>query len=108
MQIGLSIGFVVGAIGGTIALVLVRTLTTASISDTKSVVTLVGQFLTLPGFLVGASFLAGGPWFFSQQDLHEIRPHYFLALAGTFFIMMAWPIYKWILRLGRELGESPR
>lgn len=100
---GLSVGIVIGAISGLIILAILRTL--AKANTAKAIVMLVGELTGLVAFIVGAHFL-GSSVLFSEEELPLIRDSYLVSLAATIVIMMTYPIFRWIVRLGEELGES--
>jgi hypothetical protein len=86
--------------------VVLRALSTASISDTKSIVVLISELFSLIVFLVGANFFAKSV-FFSKGggDLSDIASLYYLSLVAVLLLMMVYPLYRWIMKLGKELGR---
>jgi hypothetical protein len=102
---GASIGVLVGFIAAIITLVILKTLDSASISNLKSMLTLFGELTGLVVFVIAASFLTGsglgnGDW------IKEIRDSYVTFLTLTFLLIMIYPIFKWIIKLARDVGES--
>ena len=102
--IGISIGLVVGIISGIIVLAIMRTLNTASIRDAKSVKTLTIQLISVITLIAGASFLVQSK-IFHEDAIKSIAEYYFYSLAVTFLLIMLYPLYRWIYKLGKELGE---
>lgn len=101
---GISIGILVGVISGLITLVVLKTLANASISNVKSILTLFGELTGLVAFLITANFLAKSNLF--PDGVSDIRDSYLVSLTATIVLMMIYPVYRWIVKLGKELGES--
>ena len=104
MIAGIAIGLLIGIITGMVALVLLRTARTAAIKDTNNRITLVTQILAI------STFWFGGPWVATSLlkllDLSEIITPYIVTVAFVFMIIIAYPLCRWILQLGKELGGS--
>jgi hypothetical protein len=102
--VGIAIGILIGIISGTVALVLLRTANTASIRNVTSLVAITTELLAIPTFWFGGPWVATG-WL-KLVRLEQIINSYILALSMTFVIVVAYPICRWILQLGRELGQE--
>ena len=102
--IGLSIGIIVGIISGVVVLAILRTLSNATISDAKSVKILATQLISIMVLIAGASFLVNSG-IFPKEAITDIARSYFFSLCITLMILMFYPLYKWIYKLGNELGN---
>ena len=105
IHVGISIGVFVGIISGIIVLAIVRTMSRASIKDADSVKTLIIQLFSLVSIVAGASFLVQSG-IFTEEGLSDVVEGYFLALAITFTILIAYPLFKWVYSLGEEFGKG--
>jgi len=76
----------------------------ASITDAKSVKMLSAQLITVMTVVAGASFLVQSD-LFPEEAVNEIASYYFYSLAITFLVLLSYPLYRWIYKLGQELGE---
>ncbi len=101
---GIALGLLIGVVSGTVALVLLKTASTASVKDLSSIVTLTSEILAIP------TFWFGGPWV--SASLLRLVPlagminSYIVSLAISFAILVSYPIFRWIVRLGEDLGRS--
>jgi hypothetical protein len=101
---GVALGILIGVTSGVVALVLLRTANTASVKDVSSIVALTSQMLAIP------TFWFGGPWvsteLFHLVSLDAIINPYIVSLAITFTFLVAYPIFRWVVQLGEELGRT--
>ena len=99
---GIFIGFLIGILSGTVTLVLLRAVSHTSIVKTKSVIAITFEFLAIP------TFWFGGPWITTRLletvNLQEILNPYIVSLAIVYLIMIIYPIFRWIVKVGDELG----
>lgn len=103
--IGMLLGIVIGVLSGVVTLALLKTMAEASIKNVASLVPVTTEVLAIP------TFMFGGPWATTKLlgevlKLDELLLPYVTALTTVFVLIVIVPMYKWILRLGIELGES--
>jgi hypothetical protein len=101
---GVFIGGLIGLVTGIVACACLKILNQVALADIKQMFMLVGQFFAIP------TFWFGGPWV-STELLHLVEKSlfvlpYIISLAMTFFIVMSYPVYKWIRRLGEKFGDD--
>ncbi len=100
---GIALGLLIGVVSGTVALVLLKTANTASVKDVSSIVALTSEILAIP------TFWFGGPWV--SASLLKLVPlagminPYIISLAICFPVIVSYPVFRWIVRLGAELGR---
>jgi len=79
-------------------------MTEASIKDVTSLVPITAEFFAIP------TFMFGGPWVLGEWlklvPLDNLRLPYVAALTTVFVLIIVLPMYRWILRLATELGET--
>lgn len=104
MIAGIGIGLLIGLITGMVSLVLLKTANTASLNNPSSVIATTTELLSIP------TFWFGGPWVTSTMlklvELESMLSPYIMSLSFTFTIIIIYPIAKWILKLGEELGKE--
>lgn len=102
--VGIVIGVLIGLITGIVGCACVKLIHEASLAHIKSMSWLVTQVLAIP------TFWFGGPWLSTDvlklQEKAVFVVPYTTSLAVTFTILMFYPLYKWIRRLGESLGED--
>ena len=106
---GLSIGIFMGVLAGLIMLLLLNpAILITRGKPTKAIVKLVLQIttalLTLPAILFGGSWLSNSA--LHLEGLSNFSECYTLSLTIVFLIMVAFPLARWILKFGRNIGES--
>ena len=107
---GVSLGLLIGLISGSVFLLLLKTATFWSEKGASLILPLVGQIVAIPSFW-GGGWLGGRllEELLSQGSAKTVLVHYYVvSLAVTFLLIFAYPAYRWILRLGEELGGRPR
>lgn len=101
---GIALGILIGIISGMVALVLLKTANSASIKNISSIVAITTEILAIP------TFWFGGPWIATSLlnfiKLDQIINSYIVSLATTFMIVVVYPVSRWIIQLGRELGQG--
>jgi len=102
---GVAVGLLIGVITGTVALVLLKAASTASPKDVKSIVQLTGEMLAIAGFWVGGTWASRGlsnllPWASGMMN------PYLCSLAITFTGVVSYPVFRWVVHLGEELGRG--
>lgn len=103
MLAGITLGLLIGAVSGTVFLLLLRS---ASLPTTpaEKVLTLTAELLAIP------SFWLGGPWLTTDIlkliALSDIINPYLVSLAVSFFMFCSYPAIRWIASLADELGHS--
>ena len=106
MVAGISLGMLIGIITGIVALLLLRTASRASIGQSKAVLAITAELLAIP------TFWFGGPWITAEivrlVSLDQIKEPYIVSLTVTFVAFVLFPIIRWTIQVGRELGEIPR
>ena len=103
--VGMLLGIVIGVLSGVVTLALLKTMAGASIKNVASLVPVTTQVLAIP------TFMFGGPWATTRLlgevlKLDELLLPYVTALTIVFVIIVILPMYKWILHLAIEMGES--
>ena len=100
---GIGIGILIGIITGTVALIIIRTVNKKSLRSLTNIVSLTSELLAIP------TFWFGGPWLTTDViklfDLKNIINPYIIALAVTFSLIIAYPIARLTIQLGKELGQ---
>jgi len=101
---GVALGSLIGITSGVVALVLLKTANTASVKDVSSIVALTSEILAIP------TFWLGGPWV--STKLFQLVPFagmidsYIASVAIAFTLLVAYPIFRWVIQLGAELGRT--
>ncbi|MCI0723057.1 MAG: hypothetical protein L0338_29460 [Acidobacteria bacterium] len=102
--VGSALGLLIGVVSGTVALVLLKTVNTAKLKDVSSLVTLTSEMLAIP------TFWFGGPWvsatLLKLVSLERIINPYIIAVAISFTLIVSYPVFRWIVHLGAELGRG--
>jgi len=103
--IGMLLGIVIGVLSGVVTLALLKTMAEASINNVASLVPVTTEVLAIP------TFMFGGPWATATLldealELDELLLPYATVVTTVFVLIVIVPMYKWILRLSIELGES--
>ena len=106
--IGLSLGILIGVVTGVVCVILIRTMVDARNKSLTSLLTIIGEFLAIPLFIVG------GPWVTGElltpllegPGQKNFLAAYLATLTIVFVGIAIIPIGKLILRLATEIGES--
>lgn len=100
---GVALGILIGVTSGIVALVLLKTANKVKVKDVSSIVTLTSEILAI------ATFWCGTPWVPTKLiplvSLAGMINPYIISVAITFTLIVAYPIFRWIIRLGAELGQ---
>jgi hypothetical protein len=101
---GLVLGILIGAITGTVFLLILNTAVGVSDKDGSSILKLTAELLAIP------SFWFGGPWLsgilLSRTVSQDLTDPYVISLAVIFLAMSSYPAGRWIIRLGKSIGEG--
>lgn len=104
MILGIGLGILIGLISGTVALVLLRTANSLNRVNLKPIIAVTTEILAIP------TFWFGGPWLTSnilvESPIADFVNPYVMTLACTFSILMAYPIFRWVVKVGTELGRE--
>jgi len=104
--IGTPLGILIGLISGAVFDVLLGWFLNTRTFGTRQLAVLSGHALGLPGFCLG------GPWLTATlvQGVHfdALLPQYLLALVGTFFVIVAYPLLGVIVSAGAASGGRSR
>lgn len=103
LNTGLFLGVLIGIINGTVALLLLKTADTASMKSLPSLLTLTVKLLSIPTFVLGGTWMASS---IPNLNWDRISDHYIMSLVITFVLIVSYPISRWIVRVGRELGQG--
>jgi hypothetical protein len=103
MILGIGLGILIGLLSGTVALILLRTANSLDTSNVKSVITITAEILAIPTFWFAGSWLTR---LGIENRPPEFLDLYVITLAATFSMLLAYPIYRWIFKLGHELGRE--
>jgi hypothetical protein len=102
MLAGTFIGVLIGLVSGTVMLVLLRTASSASIGHVKAIIAITAEFLAIP------TFWFGGPWltstFLQLVSLEEMLDPYIVSLTLTFLVLIFYPIFRWIVKMGNDFA----
>jgi hypothetical protein len=103
IAIGIALGLLISLISGAVALVLLKTANKASLKDVSSLVALTSEILAIPTFWFSGAWLTG-------RLLKDIAPDkimapYSISLAVSFTLIVGYPIFRWIVSLGEQLGR---
>ena len=97
------IGFIIGIISGIAALMLLKTLNSPLKKDATTIA-LIGELLAL------AAFMVGGKWasetLFKIIDIPFEAPEYYRSLAITFALIIIYPVFRLIIKLGEDFGRG--
>jgi hypothetical protein len=104
LNTGPFLGVFIGIISGTVALLLLKTADTASIKSLPSLLTLTVKLLAIPAFAIGGTWMVKS---IPNLNWDKISDHYIISLSITFVVIVSFPISRWIVRVGRELGQGP-
>jgi hypothetical protein len=99
---GITIGILIGITSGVVFLLLLRT--ASRWSGAASILPLTSELLAIP------TFWFGGPWLTTRLlggvSLTEMLNPYLVTLVITFTIILIYPAFHWIVRLGQEFAEG--
>lgn len=94
MAVGIPLGIIVGALGGAAFVILLRA-------------ALTGDALKVVASLVGMpASIFGGGWLTTVFDLATILSSYVVSVAATFSLIAVYPLARFVIRLGNELGAA--
>jgi len=71
---------------------------------------LTGEILALPAFCFGGPWIAGE--FLekllkkSETEVNEMVEAYIIFLVIVFVIMVIYPLFRWVIKFGEELGKG--
>ena len=99
LALGTWIGILIGIISGAVAIILLRTIIRVSIKKIRTILTLIAEFLAIPAFMWGGHKIP-----MSDFDLGK----YAESLTITFGIIVIYPLFRLIIKLGEELGKEAR
>ena len=102
--VGIALGILIGITSGAVALVLLKTANTASIKDVSSIVALTSEILAIPTFWFGGSWVSTS--LFRLVPLAGMINPYIVSVAVSFSLVVAYPIFRWVVQLGAELGRT--
>lgn len=104
--IGIALGLLISVISGAVALVLLKTADKASLKDASSLVALTSEILAIPTFWFSGAWLTGR--LLKHVDPDRILAPYSISLAVSFTLIVGYPILRWIVSLGEQLGRHDR
>ena len=101
MIAGIVLGLLIGVVTGTVFLLLLKSGRLPA--STQKLVTLTGELLAIPTFMVG------GPWLSTSilklVELKDFINPYLISLVTCFFLFCGYPAIRWISELADELGR---
>ena len=103
-MIGISLGILIGVITGLVVVLMMRSAWRISAIRLRSVFTLVGQMLAIPGFWFGGSWVSGS--ILKEAGLRNVLSEYLVSLAITFVLIALYPLLKIVVSVGREIGRA--
>ena len=104
MILGIGLGILIGVISGTVALVLLRTANSLNRVNLKPIVAITAEILAIPTFWFGGPWLTG-TILVGTSTADFVNP-YVMTLACTFSILMGYPVFRWVVKVGAELGRE--
>jgi ABC-type phosphate transport system permease subunit len=97
--IGIFLGFLVGIPSSIVVIVSFKFF--AKENNLKKISTALAELLSLP------SFWFGGPWvgtkILKNIDWGLIIPYYLISLSVVFFVIVAIPLYRLVIRVSNEI-----
>ena len=103
-MIGYPLGVLIGVITGFVFIMLFETARADSKAKFSTVIKISTQLLAMP------TFWFGGPWLTTQflrpVNLEEVLPGYLTSLTITFFLLVAWPLLKYVILVGNQVGDT--
>ena len=102
--LGIGLGILIGVISGTVALVLLRTANSLNRVNLKPIIAITAEILAIPTFWFGGPWLTGTV-LVGTSTADFINP-YVMTLACTFSVLMAYPVFRWVVKVGTELGRE--
>lgn len=100
--VGISLGVLIGIVTGVVMILLINAATQTKIK-TKDIITLIGEFLSIP------TFWFGGPWLTTSMlkivNLNDILQSYMLSLVLTFVLVILNSLIRFIIRKGNEIKD---
>jgi hypothetical protein len=105
MVTGIVVGLLIGVVSGTVFLLLLKS-ARRSASTAQDVVTLTGELLAIPAFMVGGPWVSTGV--LKLVELKDFINPYLISLAICFFLFCGYPAIRWISNLADELGRPER
>lgn len=101
--LGIFLGLLIGIISGVVMITLLPMLLRTSHKKIQSNLMIIGELLAIP------TFWFGGPWlttsFFIGIKLDDILETYILSLSVTFTLFCLYPLIRYIIRMGNEIGK---
>ena len=100
MGLGIPIGILIGILTGMLSLVVFNVLLSATILNATALLSLVGYLSGIP------TFWFGGPWL--TTELLKLMPRdefifpYVLSLTVSFILIVGYPFWRWIIKLGQS------
>jgi len=112
--VAIALGMVIGLITGILALFLFRTTSKGLrplAHGNAGWGAVVIAFLSVMGELLGiVTFWFGGPWFATKLleigNWDLVNGYYISSLALVFLAIVVYPVFRLIIRLGREIGRD--
>jgi hypothetical protein len=104
--IGYPLGILIGVITGFVFTTFLRTARHDVKAQFSTGMKISTQLLAMP------TFWFGGPWvttqFLRTVNIDEVLPGYLLALTLMFLLVIGWPLVKYVIEAGKEVGEYQR
>ena len=98
---GIFLGLLIGIISGVVMIKLLTMLKNTEKQSNNIIV--IGELLAIP------TFWFGGPWlttsFLMDVKLNDILETYIISLAFTFLLVCLFPLTRYIIRMGNEIGK---
>ncbi len=104
--IGYPLGILIGIITGYVFMLFFQTMIANSRVKFSTLMKVSAQLLAMP------TFWFGGPWVTTQLlqsvDLAESLPGYLISLTLTFLLVVSWPLGRFVISVGNQIGEAQR
>lgn len=107
---GLFLGVLIGIISGIVFLVLFKSLVDDSKGGASKILKLTGEILALPAFCFGGPWIAGefitNLFKKPDTDVEKMVQSYVIFLVVAFVIMVIYPLFRWVIKFGEDLGKG--
>jgi hypothetical protein len=102
--IGIPLGIFVGALSGTMFLLIVKT-GFESTGSIKHLTAVIGELVGLASFALGGTWLAKGILKGVDVGQMDFLSHYIISFAATFLLIVSWCLFKVVIKIGNEIGQ---
>ncbi len=105
-MIGYPLGILIGVITGYVFMLFFQTVIASSKVKFSTIMKVSTQLLAMP------TFWFGGPWittkFLQSVNFAESLPGYLVSLTLTFLLLVSWPLSRFVISVGNQVGKAQR